>query len=490
MANGFGAFVGGFGQGASNGLALALKMKAIEQQKDSAAGKSLIDGLKAVLDAPQNMRGPLAKMLLPKIGLAQEDVGNFAAAIAKADETQAELLKSALPDMSKSQLAMMASDPTKLMQALAPVFREANKSQARGEAMDMLGGKTPMAPPMPIGGGVSISPLGTPEQEAPNSQERMEAARRRLLSAGLTPDPNTFGKAPNVMAGEVAATQAGRIKTPQEMAQDIALKKVQAPSRETFTLTSPGGEHRTFYRDDPRARDAMAQGWNEVKAPVVQINQGDKISPSLQEASLKDFDKADLQQSIINDLEMTRNLLLSGKVPTGITQPMTLPVRRFLKEQLGFGVSDKAEDVVSLQQFMTAQGNQIALRFRNPASGFGLTGNTSDRDLMFLKELPPGIEKTPQANIMLTDLMIARGRRERDLAQLRASHIEENSSLKGYDKVRREFIEKTPLFTPEEQARMKVLATTARGPERGTVVDGYRFKGGDPKDQNNWVKVQ
>jgi len=33
-------------------------------------------------------------------------------------------------------------------------------------------------------------------------------------------------------------------------------------------------------------------------------------------------------------------------------------------------------------------------------------------------------------------------------------------------------------------------ATKASGPTVGTVEDGYRFKGGDPADQNNWEKVQ
>lgn len=82
-------------------------------------------------------------------------------------------------------------------------------------------------------------------------------------------------------------------------------------------------------------------------------------------------------------------------------------VKAFAKGFLGLDLADLglAEDVAPAEALATISA-QMALRLRNPASGLGLTGNTSDKDLAFLKSIPPSIGKTKGGNKLVIKWMV------------------------------------------------------------------------------------
>lgn len=73
--------------------------------------------------------------------------------------------------------------------------------------------------------------------------------------------------------------------------------------------------------------------------------------------------------------------------------------------------------------------NQMALMLRNPESGFGLTGNTSDRDLRFLRESVPGFTNTPEGNLELIKIARQLAQRRQDIAGIIQRYATERGSL-------------------------------------------------------------
>ena len=71
-------------------------------------------------------------------------------------------------------------------------------------------------------------------------------------------------------------------------------------------------------------------------------------------------------------------------------------------------------------------GNVLALRMRNPDSGLGLTGNTSNRDLMFLKDSVAGIGRSEGGNRLLVKMAKKLNQFKRDIAGEQARIIVAN----------------------------------------------------------------
>lgn len=164
------------------------------------------------------------------------------------------------------------------------------------------------------------------------------------------------------------------------------------------------------------------------------------------------YGKADTQRAMMADAEAMISLLDQG-LDTGSTQPLRANLAAFVND--AFGTNFK-EDLPAAQAFR-ALSNVAALRLRNPDSGLGLTGNTSDRDLQFLKEAVAGLGNTREANYAVLLITKAKAKRQAELEELKADYIAEKGSIGGFQKVRKEYIDSTPLFTEAEKARLVEL---------------------------------
>lgn len=196
----------------------------------------------------------------------------------------------------------------------------------------------------------------------------------------------------------------------------------------------------------------------------------------------EDMDKISSTESADASLEIALNLIKTRGVETGAFQPFISWVKGIAKE-LG---ADSEPFLQSLggEQFLQALSSQHALILRNPSSGLGLTGNTSDKDLRFLVGAVFGLGKTAAANEALIIMQIAANRRSRAKAEMRSGLLSEHGTA-GLHRMNTEWNkwineEENSFLTAEERARIDELlgATTAEavvgdgGEQGGNLAPG------------------
>jgi hypothetical protein len=160
-------------------------------------------------------------------------------------------------------------------------------------------------------------------------------------------------------------------------------------------------------------------------------------------------------------------LVTTGGLTTGALQPLFTTFKGVLAD-LGFQFGPD----LNAAQVLDAMSSGKALDVRNPKSGQGLPGATSNKDLDFLVKIVPALSKTNFANEALLIIDTALNRRKLQSLQLKMKWISQNKhqGLIGYksdaaDKVLRHM----DLFTKDEKARLDQLL---QAPKITTNVTG------------------
>ena len=92
-------------------------------------------------------------------------------------------------------------------------------------------------------------------------------------------------------------------------------------------------------------------------------------------------------------------LAISRGAKTGAGAEFILNMKS-LGKTFGLPIGDLSE-----QEVIRKVSNEMALRLRNPDSGLGLTGNTSNKDLDFLKASVVGLGRTKEGNLAIVKAM-------------------------------------------------------------------------------------
>jgi len=111
-----------------------------------------------------------------------------------------------------------------------------------------------------------------------------------------------------------------------------------------------------------------------------------------------------VQQNV--ELDIAEQLVLGG-VPSGTGSETILKLKSLAKT---LGIPGLDDVNLGGQEILRQIQSKMALRARNPDSGLGLTGNTSNRDLEFLKAIAPGLANTPQGNLAIIEATRAKNR--------------------------------------------------------------------------------
>ena len=134
-----------------------------------------------------------------------------------------------------------------------------------------------------------------------------------------------------------------------------------------------------------------------------------------------------------------------------------------------FGVADDTAPA----QAATALTNAIALRFRNPESGLGLTGNTSDRDVKFLKSLVPDIGNTKAGRQLMIDVMRRVNQRKVQTAELARGYVTRNQTFDaGFAQELQAFADQNPMFEDLEGTILEINASAKTGIPRLEAAPG------------------
>jgi hypothetical protein len=161
---------------------------------------------------------------------------------------------------------------------------------------------------------------------------------------------------------------------------------------------------------------------------------------------------------------------INSGADTGVGEETILNLKSFA-QTLGFETKD-----LGPQELIRKISNEMALRLRNPDSGLGLTGNTSNKDLDFLKASVIGLNRTESGNRMIVDFMKKYNQFRIDIADYQQKLISDNNGSipSNIDEMMLNYANNYKLLTPEETAETKRLGQKIKGrfkaPDGRTVI--------------------
>jgi len=164
-------------------------------------------------------------------------------------------------------------------------------------------------------------------------------------------------------------------------------------------------------------------------------------------------------QSILNNNRIALEIVTETDLQTGAFTPIVTTFKGYLKS-VGFEVEG-----LTPAEVLDAISKQYALLIRNPKSGLGLTGNTSDADLRFLRDAVVGLAKSNHANeaLLIIDSAAQRRKMQEKGLQLKWISTHPHRGLIGYKASEAaDGLKAQDLFTADERERLDYLLEIAK----------------------------
>jgi hypothetical protein len=204
--------------------------------------------------------------------------------------------------------------------------------------------------------------------------------------------------------------------------------------------------------------------------------EGDKV---LGKSRAERHDKriAAAEEGISQNRDLDRvALALSRGAQTGGGEEFLLDLKQFGNTFLGLDLDDAAREGEVIRKV----SNEMALRLRNPDSGLGLTGNTSNKDLDFLKASVLGLSRSEGGNLLIIRFMKRKNQLKQDIVAEQARLVQANGGKlpANLDTQLIKFVNDYEFFTPGEQQEIETIlgnqrqADLAAGVPQSAVDDG------------------
>ena len=266
-----------------------------------------------------------------------------------------------------------------------------------------------------------------------------------------------------------------KVNAPKEMLKVAAGETIYDPNtgKPVFTgqakeeaRTPDMKEYDFAMQERQRAGSAtmpFEQWKKETKSSGVTINNAGEKAGSVEMGKLfaKRYDNIqsaadNAQETLANTDQLKAGLEMGTR--TGALGEFEGTVRSYA-QLLGVGNVEKLAGA----ELINATRNKMSLLMRSPDSGMGMPGALSDRDLKFLKDAQPGLERSPVGNSVMIDAIERMAQRKLDTARLADEYVAKNGQLDaGFNTQLRTFAAENPLFE-EGWGQMK-------GPEAPTAL--------------------
>jgi hypothetical protein len=298
-------------------------------------------------------------------------------------------------------------------------------------------------------------------------------------------------------AGQQIQEQLGQLDVTTPAGQQQAVKLVAQidPTRALALQTQFSEANRTASLDEraiaadelraaASAATAATSGGEAIGKLNAQFYLPDSIAAfneNLRVTGLKDYSllervdpvKEEYQKGVITDIRAANKKRseafssaanLRGKLDTmkelldsGLQTGALATVSKTAKGLAQYLFPNTPIDGLAEAEVFTALSNQLALLVRNPESGMGLPGATSNADLTFLKESVPGLQKSKEGNLMLIEVYRKTYDFQKSMVQEQARLISENGGVPPLDMEARmvEFVNAQDILGQELRDKIK-----------------------------------
>ena len=129
---------------------------------------------------------------------------------------------------------------------------------------------------------------------------------------------------------------------------------------------------------------------------------------------------------------------------------------------------------VAAEQAITSIASEMSMQLRNPESGGGLPGAVSDRDLSFLKSMPPNLAKTKEGRELIAETYNAIIDRKLQVERMAMEHEEAGGKIDNqFRKKVAEFARANPLL---EDAKAKAAQELSKAPKVTGATRQYHIQ--------------
>lgn len=178
--------------------------------------------------------------------------------------------------------------------------------------------------------------------------------------------------------------------------------------------------------EQSRLKGTVDYGLLKPTDSLTPFAQQEQVKQSIKQINTRN-DKFAVQQNTFMKVKELQNLLDKG-LKTGITEDLLLPVKKVASELTGANFDDVPE-----QELFNALSNQLALMIRNPDSGMGLPGATSNRDISFLTASVSRLAGTPEGNKLILKQYEKLYDFNKDIIDFQNKLIEKNNGVVPFD---------------------------------------------------------